>query len=139
MDYTSFTLALPSGPLLFDPTSLYAALHTVPDHRQRRGVRYPLAPMLFIAILAKLLGHQHPRAIADFAKLHAAQLCAILQLERPTMPHHTTWSRWFKDAIYDQELQAACAPFFHQLNLKRQQRGTHEERGKITLEFLADY
>jgi predicted transposase YbfD/YdcC len=134
MDYTNFTLALPPGPLQFDPTSLYAALCTVPDQRHRRGVRYPLAPMLFIALFAKLLGHHHPRAIAHFATLHAAQLCTFFQLERSSMPHHTTWSRWFKHAINDEALQAVCATFFAQVNATRHQQLPSDTPAQLTLD-----
>ncbi len=134
MDYTNFTLALPANPIQFDPTSLYAALLTIPDHRKRRGVRYPLAPMLFIAIFAKLLGCQKPRAIAHFAQLHAAQLCDLLQLERSIMPHHTTWSRWFKDAIDDEELYEVCAPFLRQISAERRQQLAPDTPAQLTID-----
>jgi hypothetical protein len=37
------------------------------DQRKRRGVRYPLAPLLTIAILAKLAGHSRLEDLADWA------------------------------------------------------------------------
>ncbi len=39
----SASLHLPSVALLFDLNALYACLQTIPDHRDRRGVRYPRA------------------------------------------------------------------------------------------------
>ena len=43
-----------------------------------RGVRYPLAVLLTIALLAKLAGYSKARAIADWAKLRAAELAELL-------------------------------------------------------------
>jgi hypothetical protein len=62
-------VSLPSVPFLFSPTSLYARLLTLTDHRDPRGVRYPLAVLLTIATLAKLAEQNDPRAIADWARL----------------------------------------------------------------------
>ena len=90
-DYTTFTLTLPTGPLVFEPRSLYACLQQLPDRRHAKGRRYPLAAMLFIALFAKLQGHDQLRAIADFASLHALQLAQLLTLKHTTMPHFTTW------------------------------------------------
>ena len=61
----ALTVALPSVPFLFSPLSLYARLLTLTDHRDPRGVRYPLAVLLTIATLAKLAEHLprgHPPA-----------------------------------------------------------------------------
>ncbi len=41
-------LRLPNQALLFDLDALHAQLQRVTDRRQRRGVRYPLAPILMI-------------------------------------------------------------------------------------------
>ncbi len=51
MDYTNFTLAIPNGPIQFDPSSLYAALQTVPDHPrpQRVGLDRPEATEVWSA------------------------------------------------------------------------------------------
>ncbi|MDP9313908.1 MAG: transposase family protein, partial [Chloroflexota bacterium] len=37
-------------------SALLACFQNVPDQRKRRGVRYPLAVLLSIAVLAKLCG-----------------------------------------------------------------------------------
>jgi len=49
----SASLDLPHEALLFDLDALYACLQTIPDHRDRRGVHYPLASVLMIGVLAK--------------------------------------------------------------------------------------
>lgn len=46
---------------------LIAALSTVPDPRDPRGVRYPLAPMLAVAVCAVLAGARSFAAIGEFA------------------------------------------------------------------------
>src|SRR5438132_11215559 len=95
----SLTVALPRVPFLFSPLSLYAHFLTLTDHRDPRGVRYPLAALLTIATLAKLAEQDELRAIADWAQLRAPTLADLFALDRPTMPHLTTWSRVFGTAI----------------------------------------
>jgi hypothetical protein len=64
-DTTLFaSLCLPSEALLFDLDALFACLQTIPDHRHRRGVRYPLSSMLMIGVLAKLAGQNSSRGMA---------------------------------------------------------------------------
>ena len=48
---------LPDEPFAFSLQSLVERLHTVPDLRDPRGVRYPLPVVLTVAVLAKLAGH----------------------------------------------------------------------------------
>ena len=95
MDYTHFTLALPSSPLTFSPTSLYALLLTLPDHRHKRGVHYPLVPMLLIALFAKLLGCNSRSTLARFAKLTLPNSSPCLTYPAPVclMPPlgHACW------------------------------------------------
>lgn len=92
-------VSLPATPFVFDPASLYARLRTLPDRRDPRGVRYPLAALLTIATLAKLAGQNQTRDIAEWAQLRAPTLADCFALHCPTMPHHTTWSRVFADAV----------------------------------------
>ena len=66
----SASLCLPNEALLFDLDVLYARLQTIPDHRHRRGVRYPLASLLMVGVLAKLAGQDSSRGMAHWAKLH---------------------------------------------------------------------
>ena len=65
----SAPLHLPNEALLFDLDALYACLQTIPDHRDRRGVRYPLASLLMIGVLAKLAGQDSSRGMAHWAQL----------------------------------------------------------------------
>lgn len=97
MDATRFSLTTQLGadPFAFPLQTFIAHLRAVPESRKAKGLRYPLAPLLALAVLAKLAGHPPPRAIASWAKLREADLIPFLGWPRPTMPHHTTWTRAF--------------------------------------------
>jgi predicted transposase YbfD/YdcC len=107
----SLTTALPRTPFLFSPLSLYARFLTLTDQRDPRGVRYPLAALLTIATLAKLAEQNEPRAIADWARLRAPILADLFALDRPTMPHPTTWNRVFGAAIDPPQFAQLVADF----------------------------
>jgi hypothetical protein len=69
MDPITFTVT-PRGSdqaLTIDLSALLTQLQTVPDQRKRRGVRYPLAVVLAIAVLAKFCGDSQLHALADWA------------------------------------------------------------------------
>ena len=89
----SASLPLPNEALLFDLETLDRCLQTVPDRRSRQGLRYPLASILLIGILAKLAGQDSSRAMAHWAALRQAELRLLFALKRETMPHASTWSR----------------------------------------------
>lgn len=58
MDATTVT-AQPFGAtqtFTLELVAVYQQFQQVPDQRKRRGVRYPLAVLLTIALLAKLAG-----------------------------------------------------------------------------------
>lgn len=74
-------------------STLFDALSQIKDPRSRRGVRYPLAVILTVIVLAKLCGETELRGIAQWAQYHAAELSTSFKLERQQMPHWTTYSR----------------------------------------------
>lgn len=115
MDRTTrpFDLLLPHEPVALDLSTLYARLQLVPDQRARRGVRYPLPMLLMVALLAKLTGHHHVRAIAEWAQLRATDLAGVLQFARTTMPHHTTWSRILGTAVDTHALDHVLREVLH--------------------------
>ena len=86
-------LDLPNEGLLFDLEALYACLQTIPDHRDRRGLRYPLASLLMVGVLAKLAGQDSSRWMGHWAQLRARELSQLFHLKRERMPHYSTWSR----------------------------------------------
>jgi len=108
-------IQLPDEPFAFSLQALVKRLHTIPDLRAPRGVRYPLPVVLTVAVLAKLAGHDNLRAMAEWAGLRAEQLCPLLGFERTTLPHPTTWSRIFGTALDPHALDEVVGQFFTQL------------------------
>jgi DDE_Tnp_1-associated len=51
---------------------------TIPDHRDRRGLQYPLASLLMIGVLAKLAGQDSSRGMAHWAKLRTLDILPSL-------------------------------------------------------------
>lgn len=110
-----FAVPLPTDlPCAFDLGALAAHFTTLVDQRDPRGVRYPLAPLLALAVCAKLAGHSRLAAIADWARLRAVELAYLFGLSRTTMPHPSTWSRLFAQAVDVQALEAALRTFFQE-------------------------
>lgn len=82
-----------------DLAAIYHHFQSIPDLRDRRGVRYPLALLLTVALWAKLAGACQLRAIAEWARERQGELSELFELSRPHMPHPTTWSRVFGSAV----------------------------------------
>jgi predicted transposase YbfD/YdcC len=101
MHLTPLSVEVPSldVPVVFDFGTIYCQFQTLTDTRKRRGVRYPLAVLLTIAVMAKLAGYTGARALADWATLRAEVLAEMFDLPRPRMPHLTTWTRVFGHAL----------------------------------------
>ena len=101
LDPITFTVT-PFGQdrsLTINLTELLERLQTVPDQRKRRGVRYPLAVLLAIAVLAKLCGQSQVHALAGWSHERAVELSAVFGLKRARMPHPTTWTRVLGNAV----------------------------------------
>jgi predicted transposase YbfD/YdcC len=102
------------APIVFDFGTIYRQFQSLADTRKRRGVRYPLAVLLTIAVMAKLAGSSGARAIADWAALRAEILAELFDLQRPRMPHLTTWTRVFAHAVvleaFEQVVAQISAP-----------------------------
>src|SRR5947209_18500648 len=101
----STSLRLPNEALLFDLDELYTRLQTIPDHRKKRGVRYSLASLLMIGVLAKLAGQDSSRGMSHWAKLRTRELRQLLQLKREQMPHYSTWSRILGHGVEPSEVE----------------------------------
>ncbi len=108
-----FGLQLPADlPFAFSVHALAAALTQLVDQRDPRGVRYPLAPLLALAVCAKLAGHSRLEALADWARLRAADLSRLFGLQRTTMPHPSTWSRILGSAVDVPAFEQVLGAFF---------------------------
>jgi hypothetical protein len=124
----SAALHLPNEALLFDLDALYTCLQTIPDHRDRRGVRYPLASLLMIGVLAKLAGQDSSRGMAHWAKLRTHELSQLFHLKRARMPHYSTWSRVLGHGVEPNEVEQVVGRFFAQAS-----RTAQHKRGSIHL------
>ena len=68
MNYTTFQEAMNQAGLSVevDALSVYRAFEQVQDGRPKRGVRYSVALILTLIVLAKLAGMTTPLAIAEW-------------------------------------------------------------------------
>jgi predicted transposase YbfD/YdcC len=125
-----FELQLPDDvPFAFSVQALANRLEELTDQRKRRGVRYPLAILLTLAVLAKLSGHSRLEPMADWARLRATQLARLFGLKRASMPHQSTWSRVLGQAVDVEQLEKLLGQFFEQT----QQTAEVPARGSIVL------
>jgi len=106
-----FSFALPTNTLVFDVEVLYQQMQVLADQRDRRGLRYPLALILTIAVLAKLSGQNRVQDIAEWASWRTEELCTLFAFTRATMPHPTTWSRILGNAVQPADVDSAVAAF----------------------------
>jgi predicted transposase YbfD/YdcC len=87
-----------------DVGSLYAGFCELPDPRKARGKRYRLETMLTLIVLAKVCGEDKPSGIAEWAQHRLEWLCEVLNLERKTMPHRSSYERVL-DGVSWEELE----------------------------------
>jgi predicted transposase YbfD/YdcC len=92
--------------------SLYEHLQSVPDKRKRRGIRYPLAVVLVMVIVAKLSGEDEVRGIAEWIRHRADAFEIALSLKRRATPHATTISRVLAGAFEVDALEQVVASHF---------------------------
>ena len=107
-------VALPVPEFVCSLGSLYSYLARVPDQRKRRGIRYSLATILVLVILAKLCGQDKPYGIADWAQQRRSFLAEALRLKRERLPHHTTYRRIFESGLNGEELERLLGEFVSQ-------------------------
>jgi hypothetical protein len=111
MNRTILAVEMPrqDTPIVLDLGAIYRQFLTLADGRKRRGLRYPLAVLLTIAVLAKLSGYSQVTAIADWARARADALADLFDLARRSMPHEATWTRVFAQALAITALEQAVA------------------------------
>lgn len=86
-----------SEGMVYELDSLYAYLERVSDPRKPKGVRYRLATVLVLMLLAKLAGQSHPTGMAEWIAHRQAGLIQFLKLPRKRLPHHCTLRRILAD------------------------------------------
>jgi hypothetical protein len=76
--------------------ALRDALATLPDPRDRRGIRHPLPAILGLAVLAMLTGCKSYQAIAQFGRDKGFPLAHLLGFRRGKTPTKATYSVLFR-------------------------------------------
>src|SRR5262245_21587981 len=99
----------------FELKSLAASFAHLSDQRDPRGVRYPLAPVLVLLVLAKLAGQDRPSAIAEWVDWRAATLQHALGLTWKRMPHHSTYRRLLQQGLDLPALEQQAGAFLQRL------------------------
>jgi predicted transposase YbfD/YdcC len=94
-----------------DLGSLFSYLQRVHDKRKPKGLRYPLATILVLIILAKLCGQDKPSGIAEWAQNRRQLLAEALKLKRERMPHHSTYRRILEECVDGQQLQQLSSEY----------------------------
>lgn len=97
--------------LVFDFGSLFSYLQRVQDKRKPKGLRYPLAAILALIILAKLCGQDKPSGIAEWAQNRTQQLVEALKLKWKKMPHHSTYRRIMEECLDGEQLQQLSSEY----------------------------
>lgn len=94
MNYTLLQEAVGQAelPVEVETLSVYRAFEQVTDGRHKRGVRYSIALILTLVVLAKLAGMTTPRAIAEWVRLRAGWLRTVLPVTRESFPCAATYS-----------------------------------------------
>src|SRR5436309_2845472 len=94
MNYTMMSQVLPSGnqPEEIDAMSVYRAFESIPDHRRKRGVRYPLALILTLVVLGKLAGMTSLAAVGEWVRLREEWLNHVLPKLHKSFPCAATYS-----------------------------------------------
>ena len=97
--------------LVFDVGSLYTYFQGLSDKRKRRGLRYSLAMILVLIMLAKTCGENHPSGIAEWAKHRSGMLVDLLKLRRETMPADSTYRRILAEVVDVEELEQLSSEY----------------------------
>jgi len=97
--------------LVIDVGSLYAHFQSLSDKRKRRGVRYSLALILVLIMMAKTCGENHPSGIAEWVKHRSGMLVDLLKLKRKEMPHDSTYRRIMAKVVDVEELERVSSAY----------------------------
>jgi DDE_Tnp_1-associated len=94
MNYTTWREVIQEAdvPMEVDALSVYRAFEQVEDGRHKRGMRYSVALILTLIVLAKLAGMTTPHAIAEWVRLRAGWLRKVLPMTRKNFPCAATYS-----------------------------------------------
>lgn len=112
---TSLPVGVGMDVSVFDIGGLLSRLAELTDLRGTRGLRYALAPLLVLIVLAKLSGEDQPSGIADWIESRAQVLREAFHLCWRRMPHHNTVRRILEQAVVPQEVDRVFAEHLQSL------------------------
>lgn len=94
MDYSTFneTLEQSQASAETDVFCLYQAFEQVSDGRKKRGVRYGLALILTLMVLAKLAEETSLSGVAQWVRERKEELAELLHLPSTRLPCVATYS-----------------------------------------------
>src|SRR2546421_1803488 len=94
MDYITLApeIELPSSLEEVDAHSVHAAFEKITDGRCRRGIRYPVALILTLIVLAKLTGEPKLSGVSQRARLRGKWLNEVLHLQQTNWPADSTYT-----------------------------------------------
>jgi len=128
---------------------LYQYLLQVKDGRKRRGIRYQIATILVLMILAKLCGQNKVSGIADWVQQRDTFLVEALDLKYKKLPHHSTYRRILTEVVVGDALEHLLSAYFTQTGDRKQEvviaidgktvRGTISAADPFGLPLLAAY
>ena len=116
MDYSTIaeTLAQVRPSSQADALTLYKALEQVRDGRKKRGVRYRLALILTLIVLAKLAGETSLSGVAQWVRERKEYLAQALQLPSIRFPCVATYSYVLQHVDAEQVTSVIQHFFTHQ-------------------------
>lgn len=121
MDYNTLSQTLEQATSSKQPEvlSLYKVFEQVKDGRKKRGVRYPLALVLTLVVLAKLAGETSLSGVAQWVRERKEYLAQALQLPSTTrFPCVATYSNVLRQ-VDAEELTSVIYHFFTQQESKQ--------------------
>ncbi len=94
MNYSTLdqTMEQVNLPVEIDALSVYRAMEHIEDGRHKRGVRYSVALIFTLILLAKGAGMTTPLAIAQWVRLRAGWLREVLPITCTSFPCAATYS-----------------------------------------------
>src|SRR2546425_9317791 len=107
MNYSTLEAAMEpvAGEQQIDALSVYRAFELLQDGRHKRGVRYSVPLILTLIVLAKLAGMTTLAAIAEWVRLRAVWLSAVLPETRTSFPCAATYSNVLRAVDAEQVTQ----------------------------------
>ena len=120
MDYSTLAASIEQSPVSAETEALtlYEAFEQVKDGRKKRGVRYRLALILTLIVLAKLAGETSLSGVSQWVREGKEELAKLLHLPSTRFPCVATSSYVFQH-VDAEEVTSVIYHFFTQAERKQ--------------------